>query len=292
MKFETNKTYFLPGAMGTEIQRRGHTTALPLWSAKVLFDAPEIVGDIHRDYIRAGANILTTNTFRTQRRTLALAGLDGETERINKLAVDLAVQARDAEKVSRPVYIAACITTLEDCYRVDLVPEQDVCEREHAEQVALFVETPIDFFALETFNTIREAEAAAQAVTNKGKQFMVSFVPDEDGNILSGESWADAVACMQKYSPLAMLVNCAPPETVTRALEKLALVAKENGIPFGAYANGEGAAGSAEGWDFSKQGSPIESYAEHTRAWKALGATVIGGCCGTTPEYTEQYSRI
>ena len=290
MKFKKDKTYFLDGATGTEIQRRGFSTTLPLWSAKVLFEKPELLVDIYRDYIRAGADILTTNTFRTQRRSLVLAGLESETLRINKLAVDLAVQARAEEPAKRDIFIAGAIVPLEDCYRPDLVPSDAVCIAEHAEQVALLTATPIDFFILETFNTIREAEAAAKAVVATGKPFWVSFTTRPDGAILSGESWQDAIERISAFSPQAILVNCVPPPVATRALDLLAPHAKKHDIAFGAYANGEGAAGSSEGWDFEVSGSPVGTYARECEKWQAMGAHSIGGCCGTTPEYTRAYS--
>ncbi len=288
MKFDTSKTYFLAGATGTEIQRRGFPTTLPLWSAGVLFEKPELLVDIYRDYINAGADIITTNTFRTQRRTLALAGLESETERINTLAVDLAVEARGV----KPVFIAGCMTTLEDCYRPDLVPTRDVCEAEHGAQARILGNTPIDFFLLETFNTISEAEIAVGAVVATGKPFAVSFVANTEGDILNGDTWEQAVERIGKYQPVALMVNCVPPTVATKALTKLAPLAAVAGIPCGVYANGDGTAGSDEGWDFSKSGSPIDSYVAFAKEWKGLGANLIGGCCGTSPEYTQAYTQI
>ncbi len=292
MKFSIQKPLFLSGATGTEIQRRGFPTTLPLWSAQVLFDRPDLLTEIYLDYIRAGADIITTNTFRTQRRTLALAGLADETERINRLAVDLAVAARDAEKRSRPVYIAGCITTLEDCYRPDLVPAPGVCAAEHDEQVSLLAETPVDFFLLETFNTITEAEIAAKKVAKTGRPFAVSFTAGLDGNILNGDTWENAVVRLAPLSPLVIMVNCVAPDVATHALGLLAPVAKAHNIPFGAYANGTGVAGGEEGWLFSQTGSPVQEYAGECKKWQKMGATVIGGCCGTSPEYTKLYSQL
>lgn len=292
MEMKKGEKYFLAGATGTEIQRRGFPTVLPLWSAGVLFERPELLGDIYGDYIRAGADIITTNTFRTQRRTLAKAGLEAETKQINRLAVDVAARAREKASGGRRVFIAGCITTLEDCYRPDLVPSPAVAKAEHDEQAALLADTPIDFFLLETFNTIGEAVVAAEAVAKTGKQFMVSFTARDDGAILNGDQWADAVAALAPLSPLAVLINCVPPAVATRALALLVPSARQYGIPYGVYANGEGKAGSEEGWDFKQSGSPIEAYTRACSRWRGMGATVIGGCCGTSPEYTKSYVSI
>ncbi len=288
MQFNKNKIYYLAGATGTEILRRGFPTKLPLWSAKVLFDKPELLKDIYVDYIKAGADIITTNTFRTQRRTLAKAGLSDETERINRLAVDIAVQARAKSGVKSPVYIAGSITTLEDCYRPDLIPPQPELEKEHYEQVKLLADTQIDFFLLETFNSIREATIAAKAVSDTGKPFIVSFTANEEGDVLNGDPWDEAIRQLDKFHPLAVLVNCVPGAIATKALEKIKTFTN---LPFGAYGNGSGGADNEDGWKFTAS-DHIEDYCRHCSRWIELGATIIGGCCGTSPEYTRAYSKL
>lgn len=290
MRFQKDKIYHLSGAIGTEILRRGFPTKLPLWSAQVLFDRPELLRQIYLDYIRAGADIITTNTFRTQGYTLKKVGLENETKRINRLAVKIAADARTEAGAERPIYIAGCITTLEDCYRPDLIPPEDVLKKEHTQQCAILGEMPIDFFLLETFNSIKEAIIAMEAAVKTGKRAAISFTARSDGNILNGDNWEEAAARLKKYSPLAILVNCVPPAVATRALCLLAPSA--GNIPFGVYANGAGAAGSDDGWDFSASGDPIDSYFKACQEWQSLGATIIGGCCGTNPEYTKRCSEI
>ncbi len=289
MKLLPTTTYILDGAFGTELQRRGYSTKLPLWSAQALFDHPDTVRDIHTEYILAGADIITTNTFRTQRRTLAKAGLEKETERINQLAVQLCVEAREAAQVGRPVYIAGSLTTLEDCYEVDLVPENSLLEIEHTDQANILAATPIDFFLLETFNTIREAKAAAEAVSKTGKGFIMSFVTNADGNLLSGETLAEAVKVIDAFSPIAYMINCVSIATATTSLEKLKAATT---LPFGAYANGDGEAHNDEGWLFTEGDNRVDQYMRACQTWKDLGATLIGGCCGTNPEYTKAYATL
>src|SRR3989344_2958101 len=80
-RLEDGETLILNGAMGTEIQRRGVSTKLPLWSAAAVVSDPDVIKQIHRDYIYAGADILTTNTFRTNVRTLCKAGMTSEDAR-------------------------------------------------------------------------------------------------------------------------------------------------------------------------------------------------------------------
>ncbi|MEO8637817.1 MAG: homocysteine S-methyltransferase family protein [Candidatus Taylorbacteria bacterium] len=288
MKIEKEKIYYLAGGTGTEILRRGFPTKLPLWSAQVLFDNPELLKQIYIDYIEAGADIITTNTFRTQRRTLAKVGLSRETERINRLAVNIAVEARNEAKAKRPVYIAGCVTTLEDCYRPDLLPTEREMKTEHREQVQLLADTPIDFFLLETFNSFREAIIVAEEVYSTGKSFAVSFTTNEAGDILNGDRWKEAIDQLSKFHPIAILVNCVQGGVASKALNK---IKKVTSLPFGAYGNGAGEADNKEGWKFTTA-DQIENYLHHCSNWVDLGATIIGGCCGTNPDYTRAYSQL
>ena len=130
-RLQENVPILLDGAMGTELQRRGADTRLPLWSARALVEAPDLVAEIHREEVEAGADVLTANTFRTHRRTLAKGGLAERSRELSALAVRL---AREAAPAGRPVFVAGSIAPLEDCYRPDLVPEDAVLEREHSEQ--------------------------------------------------------------------------------------------------------------------------------------------------------------
>jgi S-methylmethionine-dependent homocysteine/selenocysteine methylase len=288
MKLRREGVYYLEGAVGTEILRRGFPTKLPLWSAKVLFEKPELLKGIYLDYIRAGADIITTNTFRTQRRTLARAGLANETERINRLAVEIALQAREEAKAERPVYVAGCITTLEDCYRPDLVPSQRELEREHGEQVELLASTPVDFLLLETFNSIGEALVAVRAAGESGKDFAISFTANADGDILSGGSWREAVGKVEQHEPIFIGVNCVPPSVASKALMKMR---EATSLPLAAYGNGAGEPGGEDGWKFTNA-DHVNEFAAHCRDWVELGATVIGGCCGTNQMYTEVCSKL
>src|SRR5574342_1176370 len=98
-RLTTARPLLLDGATGTELNRRGVNTDLPLWSARALLEAPDVLGQIHLDYVRAGAELITANTFRTHRRSLARAGLGDEAERLTRLAVSL---ARDAVRAAQP----------------------------------------------------------------------------------------------------------------------------------------------------------------------------------------------
>ena len=105
----------LDGATGTELERRGSPTGLPLWSAHALLEDPGLVQRIHADYAAAGADVLTANTFRTQRRTLARGGVGERAAELTSTAVALARRAAAEASNRRPVFVVGSAPTLEEC---------------------------------------------------------------------------------------------------------------------------------------------------------------------------------
>ena len=270
------------GAMGTELERRGAKTPLPLWSAEALRSAPDLVRQIHEDYIRAGADVLTTATFRTTKRTMAKAGLpESEAERLTLLAVSLARQARDAAAVGREVWIAGALAPLEDCYRPQAAPTEDEAAPEHAEQARVLAGAGVDLLLVETMNTIGEARAAASAAQAAGIPFLVSFICADPATILSGEPLADAARAMVPFGPAAILVNCTPPDIVGGCLDTLA---RSVPTPIGCYPNAGGSDFETEEWQLETRVSP-EGLARLAAGWIRSGALVLGGCCGTGPAH-------
>ena len=282
----------LSGACGTEILRRGVPTPLPLWSAAALLDAPEVVREVHRDHVAAGADVATANTFRTGRRVVAAARVPCSARDLTKRAVALAREGVAAARAGRPVLVAGSMAPVADCYRPDLVPPEDATLRaEHGIHAGNLVAARADFVLVETMNTVREAVAALRACAAAALPAAVSFVCMEGARLLSGEPVAEAARAVRSLSPLAILVNCCPVDVATEALAALAPAA--GGIPFGAYANGLGRADDAQGWTFETgTGVGAAAYAEAARGWLALGARWLGGCCGTTPEHVRSLRAL
>lgn len=266
----------LDGAMGTELTRRDVDTTLPLWSAWALDAAPEVVRQIHADYVAAGARVLTCNTFRTNVRALAKAGLEHRARELTFRAVQL---AREACAGTAGVRIAGSIAPVEDCYSPELVPGAAELDAEHAILARNLADAGVDLLLVETMNTGAEAAAAARAAAATGKPVWVSFTLGEDSRLLSGETLRDAVAAVRPYGPEAVLVNCIPVTQISHALGLLRDAA--GAVPFGAYGN-VGHVDDTVGWTLTDAVSPA-AYAAAARDWRALGATIIGGCCGTQP---------
>ncbi|GIW82748.1 MAG: homocysteine S-methyltransferase [Gemmatales bacterium] len=289
----TSRLLLLDGATGTELMRRGVDTGLPLWSAKALIEAPETVFAIHKDYVAAGAAIITANTFRTHRRSLAKAGLGFQARELTRLAVSLARQACEESGA----YVAGSLAPLEDCYRPDLVPTDQELRQEHREMAHNLADAGVDLILVETMNTIREAVAAVSAANATGVPVVVSFVckgatsPEDHADwhsaaLFSGESLAEAVQAVAVGQPVAILLNCIPVRSVEPRLQSLASLTEK---PIGAYAN-VGHVDEKIGWTLTNAVTP-EEYAAAARKWYERGASIIGGCCGTTPEHIAALHR-
>ena len=278
----------LDGATGTELNRRGVDTGLPLWSANALMNDRDakILQQIHEDYLRAGADIITTNTFRTHRRVLALSGNADRALELTSRAVDIVRAAIKNVPSDKPRFVAGSISTLEDCYRPDLVPPDDELRAEHSERIHHLIECGADLILIETINTIREAVIIAKLATITGTPVVVSFVCNRGGKILSGETLTEAVNQLLPLGICAIGVNCGPTPNFNRPLAELQAVCGKD-FPLIAYGN-IGYADEKVGWVNTDSENP-KAYCEHALNWPSK---IIGGCCGTTPEHIHQLTLV
>ena len=277
----------LDGGGGTELERRGYVDRLRLWSAGAVEDAPETVVRIHRDYIDAGAQVITTQTFTCCRRRFRKAGAEALFEPLTRGAVALAIQARrDARRPD--VLIAGSISPLEHCYHPELAPRGDDSYAEHLESVRLLAAAGTDLILVETMNTVDEARAALRAARTSGLDVVVGFCCGRWGRLLSGEPVRDAVRALDPLGPAAYAINCTPVPLATRAAADLAAA---TATPFGVYANAgdwsDGTWSRVFGAEFIFELDP-DAYLAHAVTWRELGAAFVGGCCGTGPAHVRR----
>jgi S-methylmethionine-dependent homocysteine/selenocysteine methylase len=275
----------LDGAVGTELQRRGQSVRLPLWSALALLDARgrALLREIHCEYAEAGAAVLTANTFRSTRRALERAGLLNRWILLNRYAVE-------AARTAPGVLVAGSLAPLEDCYTVEAVPSQSDCLREHLMQADLLARLGVDLLLIETMNCGREARAAVLAARAVGLDALLSLCPGEPDALLSGERLADRLPGLIEAGGgcvAGILLNCAAPDVLERAAPVLAGLAGD--LPWGLYAH-LGEPDERDGWRLPRDHRP-EAYAAWGAARRRQGATILGGCCGTTPEHIACLAR-
>ena len=291
-RLKSGPPLLLDAAMGSDLDRRGLATTLPLWSALGLLERPELVYEIHLDNLMAGAEIVTTNTFRTTARTLRRAGLDAsEAATLDALAVSVAQQARAASR-RKEAFIAGSIAQLEDCYLPTFETRPDVALSEHRAQAHNLKVAGVDFLMVETMPTVTEAAIALQAALETGLPATIGFVcseptPGSPVRLLSGETLQTAVEGVAGLGPAAILLNCAAPAVITAGMRELRHLSS---LPTGGYANA-GSVNDATGWS-ADESMTGDRYANHARQWLASGARIIGGCCGTHPVHTAALRKL
>ena len=122
-------TLIVDGATGSELDRRGVDCSPPLWSARANLDAPDVLRDVHRQYLKNGAGAITTNTFRTHERSLNKVGLGHLAKSLTQSAVQMAVDARD--ELNPDALVLGCVAPLEQCYNPNVAPDFATCKKEH-----------------------------------------------------------------------------------------------------------------------------------------------------------------
>jgi methionine synthase / methylenetetrahydrofolate reductase(NADPH) len=239
--------------------------------------APESVVAVHASYITAGADLIETNTFGANRRKLARLMLEPEFERINSTAVRLAREAR--EVTGRDVFIAGSIGPLGELEVFDLNEHAPL----YAEQAQILEGRGIDLFMVETFFDLDELVAAIGAVRSVSSLPIVAMLTfDEDAVTTGGISAGVAARRLAELGVAAVGTNHGAGPSV--ALEALAEM-RGAGLPLAALPN-VGLASLAGGRVIYPHSTP-EYFAEFAAQAVALGARIVGGCCGTTPAQIE-----
>ena len=281
----------LDGGMGRELQRRGLAAVSGAWSAAALIAQPSVVREIHKDFMAAGAVVITTSNYAVVPFMLARGGLEDRMEELLLASVRLAHEAR--EEAGRPgVRIAGSLPPLAQSYRPELVGVPMEIEPLYR-RIASVLAPGIDRFLCETLSSSAEARCAAKAAAGFGKPIWVSWTLDDEvtGCLRSGESPGEAVAALDGLPVEAFLFNCCLPEAISAALPALRAATSR---PVGAYANAltgfksdyEIGGQSGDGRETpAREDLGPEAYARFAQVWRAMGADIIGGCCGIGPDH-------
>lgn len=258
----------LDGPLGSELERRGLPLPAPLWSAAGVLERPELLVEIHRDHAAAGAEVHTANTFRTTARALRETRWAASWREVAGQAVALCRQA-----VGGDARVAGSMAPLEDCFTPQATPDDDTLMREHTELAECLATAGCDLLLVETMPTHRELVVATRAAALTGLPVWSAITLGPGGDYFDADSAAAARDDAVQAGASAFLINCSPPDRITNLLEQFR---SQGDLPLGAYGNNifEG----ETGWDPAR-------YAEQALRWRDLGATLLGGCCGTTPEH-------
>jgi S-methylmethionine-dependent homocysteine/selenocysteine methylase len=285
----------LDGGMGRALHEMGVSLDAPLWSARAFLERPEAIEQAHRDFIAAGAEVITTNSYALTDYYLRAGGLLDRKEDLLRMAYALAQAARDKQSPDKSPRIAASIPPLNESYRPDLV-ERRQCEDEYPRLIAAAVDGGADILLGETLSTLLEAEIILRSAGKYDIPRWISFTVGADGRLRSGESIEEALTCCREGGAEAILFNCSMPPAIDRALDHLIPAMGTRAMPFGAYANRFEQVPE----DFTLKGGinriniglSCSAYNSWVRRWIERGASIVGGCCGIGPEYIAEIREL
>jgi S-methylmethionine-dependent homocysteine/selenocysteine methylase len=291
-KLATDQTIILDGATGTELQRRGAPMDDAAWCAVATACHPELLRAIHEDYIRAGADIVTANTFASARHLLERAGIGERTAELQRLAVQLAREAvdRTAAEVARPVAVAGSLSTMRPVAKgtdrrdrtIELTSIPWAANlRESAE---LQAEAGADLLLLEMICDLEHGGIALEAACATGLPVWVGLSARQrgPGPLMSfrdgGPPFADLIRhyAAQPIDVLGMMHTA-----LSEIDEALRPLLAQSTMPVMAYP--ESGYFKAPDWQFAEV--EPEAFADAAIGWVGQGVRIVGGCCGLGPEH-------
>lgn len=268
------------GAMGTMLYARG--IFLNRSFDELNLTRPDLVADVHREYIRAGADVIETNTFGANRVKLATFGLVDQLAAINREG------ARIARRVARDrAWVAGSIGPLG--VRIEPWGRTSVAEAEaaFAEQAAALADGGVDLFVLETFGDLGEMGAAIRGVRAVSSLPIVAqMTTDDDGTAPDGTPIDRLTTALEREGADVIGVNCSVgPAAMLETIERMARISRAR---LAAQPNA-GRPRDVDGRNLYL--SSPEYVASYARRFVAAGVRLVGGCCGTTPEHTRQIAE-
>jgi homocysteine S-methyltransferase len=281
----------LDGALATELERRGANLDDPLWSARCLIESPELIAQVHMDYLRAGADVITSATYQASLQGFQRRGLaSGEAADLMVSGIKLAQQARDRfwsstenQTARLKPLVAASMgpfgASLHDGseYHGNYQAGWREVEAFHRSRLDVLAASGADILAFETIPSLQEAEILLRCLEDyPGSRAWLSFSCRDEAHVSHGETFRTcaALAC-QSERVAATGINCTAPALVTALLHSVSHMK----CPLMVYPN------SGETWVARDNCWVGEGVARlDTEAWYRAGARLIGGCCRTGPE--------
>jgi homocysteine S-methyltransferase len=294
-----HKLIILDGALATELEKRGCNINDSLWSAKILKENPDIIKKVHYDYFEAGADCAITASYQATIEGFNKIGLSSiEARELIKKSVKLAIEARNdfwekaTKKEERPYPIVAASVGpygayLADGseYRGDYNITLEQLMDFHRERMKILIEAGAEVIACETIPSFIEAKAIVKLLDEfKNVYCWISFSCKDNYNISDGTLISDCAKFLDNYDKVAAIgFNCTAPKYALSLISELKRSTKK---PIVVYPNsGEEYNANLKKWNGH---SMEESYGCSSRLWYENGASLIGGCCRTTPEDIKQ----
>ena len=286
-KFTSKCPLVLDGAMGTELLRMGVELPLPLWSAVSNEACSDKVYNIHREYINAGANVLTTNSFRSTPYAYQKAGFSKRdallrSEMNLKKAVSIAKKA-----VTGTQLIAGSIAPIEDCYSPEMYPGDTQLKKTMELVIKWFRETEVDIILFETMGNAREIQRILLSMENCDLPIWLSLILEDKNHLLDGTSLPAILETLSKSKVEILLLNC---NTIQLSLKAIHTIKRYWNRFWGVYPNL-----GIKNPEINGKIEKIISYETWKYQVKEIlfeKPAVIGACCGSTPEHIRIVKEI
>jgi homocysteine S-methyltransferase len=294
-----NQTRVLDGGMGQELLARGMKANGTLWSANAILkkNYHQLLRDTHRDFIKAGADVIVTNTFTTRRKRLKENNIEDKFEYLNKKAGEIALGLK---KEFPNILIAGGLPPQELTYEADGRNEDEITKTFNEQ--ARLLEPYVDFFYFDVWSSIKEFKCGIEAIREFKKPYLIGIHISEGTNMPSGEKISDIKNIIDDQLLGAML-SCVSPENYEINLQEM----KNLNVPFGFKLNGFITTKPKNGYTssfFKNSGGNPNDFLGHrhdltpekirkfAKSFKDKGATILGGCCETRPSHIEAMAKL
>ena len=281
----TQSIVLLDGATGSNLMAAGMPKGV--CTEEWVLAHKDVIQNLQRAYIEAGSNIIYAPTFGGNRVSLTMHGLQDRMEEINRTLVSYSREV--ADEADHKVYVAADITTSGKMMAPAGEMTYEAAFEMYQEQIGILKDSGVDLIVAETMINIEETLAAVDAASTVCElPIMCTMTVDADGSIFSGGNAIEAAVSLEAAGADAVGVNCSVgPDQLVSVIRNIKenvsipVIAKPNaGMPF-----------------IDDNGNAIYSmnapdFARHVKALIDAGAGIVGGCCGTTPEYIREVAKM
>ena len=289
-RLNDNEIILLDGGVSTEIQKRGVAMDSDVWSGLAHKSHPEVVLQVHEDYIRAGAQVITANTYSTARHVLESIDMGGEVRAINTEAVQLAKEARD-NSAKDETWIAGSMSSMAPFNSAQEVANGEKVAQNYQELAEIIAEAGVDLIITEMMRDTVNAKLVIEAALSTGLPVWIGYsaMMSDDGKSVQTWRWKNSLSSVdfeelvEAVSPLGGDAAGIMHSQVRDTPPALEILGRHWSGPKLAYAE----TGEIEkpDWNFKEICTPNE-YAAEIEGWiNNYGVQIIGGCCGTGPEH-------
>ena len=281
--------------MGQEILNRGVKPHGTIWGATGLLYKKyhKIVVNAHLDFIKAGAEVIVTNSFGCRRRRLIENNLEKKFKELNITAGKLALLA--VKKSKKNILIAGSLPPQNFTYFADLGDDLKSVKDGFFEQ-AKYLNPFVDFFYFDVMSSFKECKIGIQSIKSLKKNFLIGLHIRENGKLPSGEQFITVVKKLEKYRPLGIIASCVSVENFEQIKNDLRRIKVPFGFKINAFEH------IPAGWKPDSNNPKVQLGSRHDlnpekflkicKKFNKFGAKIIGGCCEVTPAHIKQLRKM